>query len=155
MTGSVIVPGSVPPSRPGSAPTALRVAAVLLGVQGLVALGYGVVEISQAQSGRVMVGVGAGSVLLIYAAGLLLVGRGLGRARRWARGPAVATQLIHLPVAWSFRAAPTTWVAVLLAGFALAVLVAVLTPSSTAALVRTDPDGPPTDPDGKPADPDG
>ncbi len=140
----MVTPGSAPPASPRPRPTALRFAGALLVVEGLVALAYGVVEILQAQSGRVMLGVGAGAVLLVYAAGLLLVGRGLVRVRRWARGPAVATQLIHLPVAWSFRGAPTTWVALLLAGFAVAVLVAVLLPSSTVALTAgrdlTDPD---------------
>ena len=56
------------------------------------------------------------------------------------QGPAVATQLILLPIALSFRGGTTTWVSVTLAGLAIAVLVGVLHPRSTAVFV-----GPPAD----------
>jgi hypothetical protein len=132
MATSGPVRGSVP-ARP---PAGLRVAALLLALEALAAAAYGVAEALQAQSGRIMVGLGAAAVLLVYAVGLASVARGLLRVRRWARGPAVATQLIHLPVAYSFRGGETWWVALLLGGFAVVVLVGVLLPSSTAVLVR-------------------
>lgn len=68
---------------------------------------------------------------------LLLVARGVFLARRWSRGPAVATQLILLPLAWSFVGGQTTWVAVALAALAITVFVALLHPRSTAVFVGT------------------
>jgi MFS superfamily sulfate permease-like transporter len=52
----------------------------------------------------------------------------------------VATQLILLPLALSFAGGRTTWVSVGLAALAIAVLVGVLHPRSTAVFV-----GPPAD----------
>jgi hypothetical protein len=43
--------------------------------------------------------------------------------------------LIQLPVAWSFAGGETWWVAVVLAGVSVAVLVCLLIRSSTAVLV--------------------
>jgi hypothetical protein len=63
------------------------------------------------------------------------VARGVFLGRRWSRGPAVATQLILLPIAWSFRGGVTTWVSVALAVVAIVVLIGVLHPRSTAVFV--------------------
>ena len=49
--------------------------------------------------------------MLAYGILLLLVARGVFLGRRWSRAPAAATQLILLPIAFSFRASPTTAVA--------------------------------------------
>ena len=116
-------------------PPQLLVAAALLGVEALAAFVFGVVEVAQIQSSRAVVGVGVAVVMIGFGALLAVVARALLRVRRWSRGPAVALQLILLPTAWSFRAAPTTLVAVVMAGVAVGVLVGVLHPRSTQALV--------------------
>jgi hypothetical protein len=46
----------------------------------------------------------------------------------------VLAQLIQLGLAWNFRAAPTTWLAVVLAVVALVVLVGIFHPASIRAL---------------------
>jgi hypothetical protein len=45
-----------------------------------------------------------------------------------------------LPIAWSFRGGGTTWISVTLAVLAIAVLVGVLHPRSTAVFVAPPPD---------------
>jgi hypothetical protein len=116
------------------------VAAALLAVEALIALGYAVLEIGQVRVSRVAVGLGVTILMACFGLLLLVVARGVLLGRRWSRGPAVATQLILLPIAWSFRGGVTTWVSVVLATLAIAVLVGVLHPRSTAVFV-----GPPAD----------
>ncbi len=125
------------PTRVTSAP-ALRPAAVVLVLEGIAAFGYGVFEATQINAIRLVVGLGAGLLLVAYGVALVLLARGLVRARRWSRGPVVATQLIQLPLAWNFREGETAWVAVLLALTAIVVLVCVFLPSSTDALIAED-----------------
>jgi hypothetical protein len=116
------------------------VAAVLLAAEALIALTYAVLEIGQIHQSRAVVGVGVTILMALFGLVLLLVARGVFLCRRWSRGPAVVTQLILLPVAWSFVGGSTTWVTVLLAVMAIAVLVGLLHPRSTAVFV-----GPPAD----------
>ncbi len=132
-SGSVAEPSELT-AEPVKAP-ALGPAAIVMAVEGLVAAGYGVYLVTQANSARLIVGLGAGALLLGYGVALVFVGRGLARARRWSRGPAVATQLVQLLLAWNFRDGATWWFALLLALSAAAVLVCVFLPRSTAALI--------------------
>lgn len=120
---------------PSRRPSAIVLAAVLVALEGLTALVYGVLEIGEVESRRPVVGVGVTIVMLAYAALLFAATRGLWLGRRWSRAPTVATQLILLPVAMSFRGGTTTWVSVLLVMIALPTLVAVLLPRSTRYLV--------------------
>jgi hypothetical protein len=129
----------VEPSPSGRPPT-IVVAAVLLAAEALIALTYAVLEIGQIHQSRAVVGVGVTILMALFGLVLLLVARGVFLGRRWSRGPAVVTQLILLPVAWSFVGGSTTWVTVLLAVMAIAVLVGLLHPRSTAVFV-----GPPAD----------
>jgi hypothetical protein len=122
------------PGAPGSPPVALKVAAVVLGVEGLAAVVLGVIEAFSTSSGRLAMGVTTALFLVAYGAGLGLVGYGLSRAATWSRGPAVFAQLIQLGVAWSFRGGSTTWVAVLLALAAVVALGAIFRKASTEAL---------------------
>jgi len=115
-------------------------AAALLALEAVIALSYAALEVGQVRMTRAAVGVGVAILMAGFGILLLLVARGVFRAKRWSRGPAVATQLILLPIAWSFRGGVTTWVSVTLAALAIAVLVGVLHPRSTAVLV-----GPPAD----------
>ena len=64
------------------------------------------------------------------------------KRRSGSRAPAIATQLIQLPVAWSFRGGETTWFATLLGAVSLVVVVCLLLPSSTAIFTaEQDPPG--------------
>jgi hypothetical protein len=124
----------------GRRPLTIVVAAAVLALEGLVGLVYAGLEVGQVRMSRAEVGVGVAILMAGFGLLLLLVARGVFRGRRWSRGPAVATQLILLPIAWSFRGGATTWVSVALAALAIAVLVGVLHPRSTAVFV-----GPPAD----------
>ena len=121
--------------RPPSRPAPLIVAAALLGLEGLVALVFGGIALSQIQISRAGVGVGVAVWMLGYHILLLAIARGVLRGRRWSRAPAIATQLILLPIAFSFRAEPTTWVAGAIAVVAVGALVGVLHPRSTEVFV--------------------
>ena len=110
---------------------ALALAAGLLAVIGMTAAGFGVLELLATNASRAVVGSGAAIILLAYAVLLFAVARGVLRGRRWSRAPAIATQLIQMPVAWSFRGGETTWVAFLLGAVSLTVIVCLLLPSST------------------------
>ncbi|MFT4166861.1 MAG: hypothetical protein QM650_16610 [Microlunatus sp.] len=92
-------------------------------------------ELVATEASRAVVGSGAAIILLAYAALLGVVARGVLRGRRWSRAPAIATQLIQLPIAWSFRGGETTWFAVLLAAVSLTIIVCLLLPGSTRAFV--------------------
>jgi hypothetical protein len=124
----------------GGRPFTIVVAAALLALEALVALAYAAVEIGQVQMTRAALGIGVTILMACFGLLLLLVARGVFLGKRWSRGPAVATQLILLPIAWSFRGGATTWAAIILAALAIAVLIGVLHPRSTAVFV-----GPPAD----------
>lgn len=121
-------------------PPQLVGAAVLAALEGLVALGFGVVEILQVRLFRAVVGVGVAVFMVGFAVVLFAAARGLLRLRRWARAPVVVVQLIMLPVGWSFRGGQTTPVAVAMIITALLTLVLILHPRSTRALVVPEPD---------------
>jgi hypothetical protein len=116
-------------------PVTIVVAAALLALEGLVGLAYAVISVGQIRLSRAAVGVGVAILMAVFGVLLLLVARGVFLARRWSRGPAVATQLILLPIAWSFRGGVTTGVSVALAVLAIVVLIGLLHPRSTAVFV--------------------
>ncbi|HEX5383707.1 MAG TPA: hypothetical protein VFW54_03635 [Propionibacteriaceae bacterium] len=116
-------------------PLTIVVAAALLAVEALIAVGYAALEVGQIPMSRAGVGVGVTILMAGFGLLLLLVARGVFLGRRWSRGPAVATQLILLPLAWGFLGGRTTWVAVVLAALAITGLVGVLHPRSTAVFV--------------------
>jgi hypothetical protein len=124
----------------GRRPVTIVLAAALLALEGLLGLGYAAVALREVRVSRAVIGVGVAILMAAFGLLLLLVARGVFLGRRWSRGPAVATQLILLPIALSFRGGATTWVSVALAAAAIAVLVGVLHPRSTAVFV-----GPPAD----------
>lgn len=125
------------PANPTRRPAPLVLAAVLLGVEAAAAFGYGAVTLTQIEISRAAIGSGVAILMLGYGALLVLVARGVFLGRRWSRAPAAATQLILLPIAWSFRASPTTAVALVIAAVALGTLVGLLHPRSTAVFVGT------------------
>ena len=120
----------------------LLLAAVGLGVEALAALVFGVLEAAAISPLRVVMGLGVTVIMLGYGLLLAFVARGVARARRWSRGLAVTTQLILLLLGYSFRPPPTTWVGLLMALLALAVLVGLLAPPSTRDFLGEDAPGP-------------
>jgi hypothetical protein len=124
----------------GPRPLTIVIAAVLLALEGLTGLGYAGIAVGQIRMSRAVVGLGVAILMAAFGLLLLVVARGVLLGRRWSRGPAVVAQLILLPIAWSFRGGVTTWVSVTLGALAIAVLVGVLHPRSTAVFV-----GPPAD----------
>ena len=109
-----------------------------MALEGVGAIVFGVVEATQIRGFRLVVGAGTAVLMLAYGAFLLAIARGVKNARRWSRGPGVATQLLHLPIAWSFLDGSTWGVALILAAVSLTSLVCLVLPSSTAVLIEPD-----------------
>lgn len=122
-------------AAPATRPTALLVAAGLILMEAVVAVVLGGLEALNTRAHRAVVGVGGSILLFLFGAWLVVIARGLWRLRMWARGMAVAIQVVLLPVAWSFRAAPSTWVAIVLAAGALTIIGCLVSPAATRALV--------------------
>ncbi|MER7759380.1 hypothetical protein [Streptomyces sp. NPDC097619] len=128
------------PAPVGPVPRRLTAAAAVTALQGLALAGLGLYILvmglvgdpdsaRQAETG--------GLTLLALAALPLVAARGLRLRRRWSRGPALITQLMALPVAWTFFHAggvAMTAGAVALAVAAVAVFVLLLHPEATEAL---------------------
>ena len=117
-----------PAARPvaGLALVAL-VAAQGLGVAGLAV--FFLVELVVATPLSVPRALMAALLTLLGGVGLLLVARGLDRGRRWARAPALVTQLLVVPVGAGLVQGGRWYVGVPLIGWALAVLVLLFTPA--------------------------
>lgn len=111
---------------------ALLVAGVVLGVEAVSVVVYGILVAVNLHDVVRGVGYGVAGMLVAWGIALALVGRGVVLARHWARGPAVALQLFQFPLAWGFRA-NLGWVAVALFVTAAIVLICVFLPASTAA----------------------
>lgn len=130
----------MPPTAATPTPAPLLVAASLVAVEGLLLLGYAVLEVASVDADRVAVAATTGIFFLAYGAGLLLCARGLSRRQSWARSPVVLAQLIQLGVAWSFWGGSTTPVAIAIAVVSVVVLVGVFHPASIEALEAADGD---------------
>lgn len=111
-----------------------------MAVEGLLLLGYAVLEVASVDADRVAVAATTGAFFFAYGAGLLLCARGLSRRQSWARSPVVLAQLIQLGVAWSFWGGDTTLVAITVAVVSAIVLVGVFHPASIEALEAADED---------------
>jgi hypothetical protein len=120
---------------PEAVPRPVKVAAVVVALEGLLSVGLGIAEAIDIERDRLTNGLTTAIFLAAYGAGLLVVARGLSRVKTWSRGPAVFAQLIQLGLAWNFWGNETTWIALLLGATALAVLVAIFQRSSIDALV--------------------
>ena len=128
-----------PTPEPAALPGRLTAAAALTALEGLALLGLGITMLvvgiagdpdspAQAETG--------GITLLVLAALPLLAARGLRLGRRWSRGPALITQLMALPVAWTLYSAGGAMIAaaVALAVAAVAVVALLVNPTATEAL---------------------
>ncbi|MER6140671.1 hypothetical protein ABT174_11480 [Streptomyces sparsogenes] len=123
----------------GPRPTRLTAAAVLAAVEAAVLVAMGVYVLVMGVTGdpdsprqAEMLGV----TVLALAALPLVAARGLWLRRRWSRGPAMITQLMALPVAWTLvsNGGGLIAVGVATAVAALAVLALLINPTATEAL---------------------
>jgi hypothetical protein len=110
------------------------VAVVLTALEGLGFAANGIALVPELVGDHPEAGGTASLFFLAYAAFLGVCAWQLSRLRSWARAPVVLAQIIQLLVGTGFWGGDTTAVAVLLIGLAVAVLVALLHPRSTAAL---------------------
>lgn len=118
----------------GPAPLPLRIAALVVLLEGLVTFGYGVSEVLHLNTDRLVMGATTALFFLGYGAGLVACAWFLAQVNSWARGPVLFTQLVCLGLAWNFRTGETTWIAVLLAIAGGVTLVGLLHPQSIQAL---------------------
>jgi hypothetical protein len=100
--------GLVSSERPptAAAPRKVRLAGVLVGLQGLLALGFAVALVVRAltvEGTGLLVRdiVGEAGYFVVVGAALVAVGVGLVGGRRWARTPAIVAQLLLLPVVYT------------------------------------------------------
>jgi hypothetical protein len=112
----------------------IRIAAVIVAAEALGALAFGIAELARLDTDRLVIALTTSVFFLVYAVGLAFAARGLARLSGWSRAPVVLAQFIQLGVAWSFYGNTTTWVAILLAVPAVAVLVVVFSPATTDAI---------------------
>ncbi|MCX4691088.1 hypothetical protein [Streptomyces sp. NBC_01408] len=124
---------------PVALPGRLTAAAVLTALEGLALAGLGVYMLVVGITGdpdSVRQAVTGGVTLLALAALPLVAARGLRRGRRWSRGPALITQLMALPVAWTLFNSGGAMIAaaVALALAAVAVAALLVNPTATEAL---------------------
>lgn len=91
------------PSVPAGPPPQVRAAGVLVAVQALLALVFAGFLVVRASSAELPVSfvLGEAAYFAVIGAALLAVGLGLLAGRRWARTPAIVTQLLLLPVVYS------------------------------------------------------
>ncbi|GAA1658257.1 hypothetical protein GCM10009733_064960 [Nonomuraea maheshkhaliensis] len=119
-------------------PLTLLIAAAVVAVEGLVALGLGVFVAVETLTGTPddMTSAVAEAVFgLLVGAGLLWVAwGGLFRMERWGRSPAVVTQIFMLPVGGTLITSDLPQLGIPLIVVALAGLAALLAPPTTHAL---------------------
>ncbi|MCW2900572.1 MAG: hypothetical protein JWO67_2837 [Streptosporangiaceae bacterium] len=126
-------------------PVTLTAGAAIEALEGLAALGFGLFVSWETVVGKpvdAVSAIGVTVLALLGGGGMILVARGLWRAQRWSRSPAVLTQLFAVPVAISMIQGRQYTLGVPLAVFAAAALVLVLSKPSNDVLVREEqPDG--------------
>lgn len=103
-------------------------------VEGVALLGFAAAEVLAIDGASLTPTLSNAVFFLLYAGGLGLSAWGLAGLRSWSRGPVVLAQLIQLGVAWSFYGNDTVGVAVVLAATAVAVLLVVISPSTSEQL---------------------
>jgi hypothetical protein len=115
-------------------PPPLVVAASLSAVEGLLVLGFAVLEAADVHSDRATMGVTTSLFFALVGVGLVACAWLLVQGRQWARSPVVVAQIMALGLAWNFVGGSTTWVSVALAVVAVVVLGGLLHPASVEAL---------------------
>ncbi len=119
-------------------PLTLVIAAVVVSLEGLLALGLGVfvaVETVVGRPGSLTSAIAEAAFGVLIGAGLLWVAwGGLFRMERWGRAPGVVAQIFLLPVIYTLFQSDLPQLGVPLLVAALAGLVALLAPPTTHAL---------------------
>lgn len=119
-------------------PVTLLIAAVVVALEGLVALGLGIYVGVESLTGRpdnLTTAIAESAFGVLIGAGLLWVAwGGLFKAERWGRAPGVLTQIFMLPVAVTLMESGLPVIGIPLIVVALAGLVALLAPPTTHAL---------------------
>jgi peptidoglycan/LPS O-acetylase OafA/YrhL len=115
-------------------PTTVRQAAVLVGLEGVVAVVAAVVYVVSGFGGVDEPGLnkfGTAAWFAIIGGGVLAAGWALWTGRRWGRGVAVFAQLLLLPVAWYVAVGSHQWLyGIPIAAIALITLVLLFSPSA-------------------------
>ncbi|WP_174887104.1 hypothetical protein [Streptomyces abyssomicinicus] len=130
-------PAAGPQEPRGPRPGRLTAAAAIAGLEGFALLAGGIAMIVVgAGDGNLRSAVTGGATLLALALLPLIAARGLLARRSWSRGPAVITQLLALPVAYSLLQADSVaiWAGILLAAAAVVGLVLLVHPATAQAL---------------------
>ncbi|MGH3327795.1 MAG: hypothetical protein ACRDPT_08400 [Streptomycetales bacterium] len=133
-----------PPPQPAEpAPPATPRPLALVAATGLVALeaavigglgGYLMVNALVGAPDSVLSAEIAGAIALAGGAALAFVARGLLRARRWTRAPALVVQLLSLPVAWNLLQSGRVAIGAPVMAVAAAAVILLFTPAVSAAL---------------------
>jgi hypothetical protein len=121
-----------------SLPPPLVVAASLAALEGLLVLGYGVLEAVNLHADRAAMGITTAVFFGLLGFALVAAAWLVTRGRPGARAPIIVVQLMLLGLAWNLRGGSTTWVAVGVALAAALVLAGLLHPASIAALTDDD-----------------
>jgi uncharacterized membrane protein YGL010W len=114
----------------------------VVAAEGLLLVGiavFYVVELGIATATDVTGALVSAGLALLTAVGLLQVGRGLFRSRRWARSPALVTNLILVPVAVGLLQGGRWYVGLPLLAAAATVVILLFSSSVNATLEQSDP----------------
>jgi len=122
------------PAARSKLPVPLLVALVVVGMESLVLLVMGILELVSLDTARPEVALTAGLFFLAYAAFLAFFTWRLARLESWARAPLVMGQLIQIPVGLSYWGGDTRFVTVALLAAAGVALVGIFHPASIAAI---------------------
>ena len=135
---SVTEAAAAPEPPQPSVPPMLRIASVAIGSEALALAASAIgLTLYQLLGHRPLHAADSWGVVAMSAVGAAAVGavtRGLFRARRWSRSPAVFVQLIALPVGWSATGNGAPYLGVPLMACALVALVGLLAPSTARRL---------------------
>ena len=112
---------------------------MLVLLEGLFMVGYGVLEAVNVSSARLAMGATTAFFFAVYGVGLVVGAWAVTHGRIVARSPLVLAQLLQLGVAWGFWGGETSAVALALAIPAVLALAGLLHPASISALGRHEP----------------
>jgi hypothetical protein len=121
----------------------LIISAAVEAVEGVAGFGFGLFVGWETIVGKpvdLASAIGVAVLALLGGLGMLAVARGLLRAERWSRSPAVVTQLFALFLAWNMIQSEQWWYGVPLGIGAIVALIALLSGPTTAALAEEDED---------------
>lgn len=128
----------MPDAHGSTPPTPLVVAATLAAVEGLLLVGYGVLEAAHVHADRAAMGITTSLFFAILGGALATCGWLVLHGRSWARSPIIVAQVMFLGLAYNFLGGSTTWVSIGLALVAVVVLLGLLHPASIDALTGDD-----------------